>query len=771
MTGLSVNENAVTLKTDTDFANTEIRIVEDGASQRITANNLLAPTDASVIKRSKKRILNVTTEALRIGSDKKAVSAEGNLGAGVKMQWDGIDKKAILTFDNGMPSTDAESYLFPFINGYTDANGLGQLFWLVSHAYLNKGKPVGGAPIAQNRRIITTDNITTATGENHVITITGHGFSNGQDIVPWCFSGHDGQTSGRFYGFPHSMGKTLYVEVLSADTFRLHRTSGLTLPLNLLTANFPWAGTSGSVTYASSVATTATYAQTSTVKTVNERNHGYIVGERAETSDGVYAVASVPTPHSFTYVYDEVTVTKTAHGLANGQWINQDITSGTGVDGWYRIFGVTTNTFKYKPFTTLTTNGDCTYRLPVVVTDNSHGLAVGDFVRIAPTTGDLSTAVYVITTVVNSNSYAIKPMELTGGTAGTGGNASVRRNMFALVLDAWDWHGHTSIETMWRDGTVNTMTGWTYGLNYPIERSNGHVKHFVGCRLQVTNESGTNNGIMLGRDHEIPNFELRHNLSDDYDLIRFSQTDYSANVVYRVFGDTGKMQVGGGDLQLNGIFNTRQTSTTVPNTSDALIKQSNGTYTQSGTTTITINHASPHNFISGQRLAFQFTTGGAVDLFNGFYNITVVDANNYTIVAPSSLTTTGSVRAVNMTAEDTWLDDVITTNATQTTLKSIPFAVGEMIMMDGWIEAKRLGSTDANTTGALFKFTALARRTASLGTELVGTPVITMPVGTIAGVTSSSVVIDAITGNFNIKVTGVASQNIQWKTCLKTSRL
>jgi hypothetical protein len=570
MTGLNVNENDVTLKSTTDLSNTEVRILESGASQRITASNLLAGTETTVAKKAKKRITNVTTEAIRIGSDKKAVAAEGNLGAGLKMQWDGIDKKAILTFDCGLPSTDPEAYLFPFINGLTDANGLGQLFWLVQHAYLNKGKPVGGGTIAQNRRIITTDNITTATGTDHVITVQGHGLINGQDVVPWCFSGHDGQTSGRFYGFPHSMGKTLYVEVLSPDTYRLHRNSGLTLPLNLRTANFPTAGTSGSVTYASNVSATGAYAQTAVTKTVQERGQGYIVGQRAETPDGIYPVASVPNANSFTYVYDTVTVTKASHGLVVGQYINFDATTGAGVDGWRRIVAVTTDTFTFLPFESQATSGNCTYYLPLVVTDSSHGIATGDFVRLAPTTGDLPTGVYVVNRI-NTNSYSVRPLELTGGLATTGGNANVRRNMWAVVVDAWDWHGHTSIETMWRDGTVNTMEGWTYGLNYPIKRANGMMIHWSGCRFQYTGEAGTNVEMILGRDHEVPNFALRLNSSDNYDLIRFDNT-YSANVVYRAFASNGHLQVGGGNTDHGGQLSVR--STTASDTLLALVDDS-----------------------------------------------------------------------------------------------------------------------------------------------------------------------------------------------------
>jgi DNA/RNA endonuclease YhcR with UshA esterase domain len=82
--------------------------------------------------------------------------------------------------------------------------------------------------------------------------------------------------------------------------------------------------------------------------------------------------------------------------------------------------------------------------------------------------------------------------------------------------------------------------------------------------------------------------------------------------------------------------------------------------------------------------------------------------------------------------------------------------------IEGTITAKRLGSTDANTTIATFNFSAAARRT-GIGTELQGTPIITPKQNTLTGITASNIVIDAATGNMNLRVTGLASQNIQWK--------
>jgi len=57
-----------------------------------------------------------------------------------------------------------------------------------------------------------------------------------------------------------------------------------------------------------------------------------------------------------------VTVTLTGHGYKIGHMIYSDITSGTGVDGAYKITEVTADTFKYTAGTSLTTSGNITLR-------------------------------------------------------------------------------------------------------------------------------------------------------------------------------------------------------------------------------------------------------------------------------------------------------------------------------------------------------------------------------------------------------------------------
>jgi len=70
-----------------------------------------------------------------------------------------------------------------------------------------------------------------------------------------------------------------------------------------------------------------------------------------------------------------VTVTMTAHGFLTGQWILVDITSGTAVDGWYQITGVTTNTFTYTAGTSLTTSGNISKKIVLKAGGNISSMA------------------------------------------------------------------------------------------------------------------------------------------------------------------------------------------------------------------------------------------------------------------------------------------------------------------------------------------------------------------------------------------------------------
>lgn len=70
-----------------------------------------------------------------------------------------------------------------------------------------------------------------------------------------------------------------------------------------------------------------------------------------------------------------------------------------------------------------------------------------------------------------------------------------------------------------------------------------------------------------------------------------------------------------------------------------------GTYSQSGTTiTCTIT---AHGFTNGQRVFLDFTTGTSRD---AIYEVTVVNANSFTVTAANSVTTSGNVSAYSSIA-------------------------------------------------------------------------------------------------------------------------
>ena len=81
-----------------------------------------------------------------------------------------------------------------------------------------------------------------------------------------------------------------------------------------------------------------------------------------------------------------------------------------------------------------------------------------------------------------------------------------------------------------------------------------------------------------------------------------------------------------------------------------------GNYTQSGTT-VTVNSVA-HKLSTGDNITFDFTSGNAV---NGSFNITVVDANNFTFTAASALTTSGLLRfgVTNLYSVPNWEDCLV----------------------------------------------------------------------------------------------------------------
>lgn len=145
------------------------------------------------------------------------------------------------------------------------------------------------------------------------------------------------------------------------------------------------------------------------------------IGESV-TQSSTYSV--VTQSSTYTWANDVVTVTFTAHGLAVGQEVYIDFTSGGATaDGVYTVESVTGANSYTVALAGAGTNGNASVVARTTVTFTAHGLAVGQRVYIDATSGTLADGTYEIMTVPDANSYTIStPQNITGGT----GNATAK---------------------------------------------------------------------------------------------------------------------------------------------------------------------------------------------------------------------------------------------------------------------------------------------------------------------------------------------------------
>lgn len=176
-------------------------------------------------------------------------------------------------------------------------------------------------------------------------------------------------------------------------------------------------------TYAG-IAISSTYTLTSNVVTVNtgatahlfeDGQQVYLDFTSGTAVDGTYTVTvldaynfSVPLVGSNTSgnvtVRPGVTVTFTAHGYNEGEDVYCDFTSGSGVDGTYKIYAVTgANTYNVAyPHTAALTSGNVTIQGRLQVTITSHGMALGNEVYLDFTSGTGVDGKYIMRAVATN---------------------------------------------------------------------------------------------------------------------------------------------------------------------------------------------------------------------------------------------------------------------------------------------------------------------------------------------------------------------------------
>jgi hypothetical protein len=126
-----------------------------------------------------------------------------------------------------------------------------------------------------------------------------------------------------------------------------------------------------------------------------------------------------------------ITITFTAHALNIGEQVYCDFTSGTPVDGTYTIYAVTSaNAYLIAyPHVAALTSGNVSVLHSQTITFTAHGLAVGNRVYLDFTTGTGVDGTYTVKTVVDANNYRINlPVSAT-----TSGNVTMQRTIGNVV--------------------------------------------------------------------------------------------------------------------------------------------------------------------------------------------------------------------------------------------------------------------------------------------------------------------------------------------------
>jgi lambda family phage minor tail protein L len=112
-----------------------------------------------------------------------------------------------------------------------------------------------------------------------------------------------------------------------------------------------------------------------------------------------------------------ITITSASHGITAGDVVHLDFTSGAGVDGFFTVVTVpTTGAFTVTSGASGATNGDVTVRC-YKVTAASHGLSVGDNVRLTPTTGAASGGSFIVG-AVSAGAFSVQLSAGGGNTSG-----------------------------------------------------------------------------------------------------------------------------------------------------------------------------------------------------------------------------------------------------------------------------------------------------------------------------------------------------------------
>ena len=132
-------------------------------------------------------------------------------------------------------------------------------------------------------------------------------------------------------------------------------------------------------------------------------------------NDSGNGVAVAPVAATYSQATTVITVTSTAHGLANGQLVHLAFTSGTATSGVYTVGGAAANTFTVTSATSTTTSGNVTLHDGGTVVSFNYPFIDVASIAVTPAATSAVIAVYDFVDVANPTSFKV----LLFNTAGT----------------------------------------------------------------------------------------------------------------------------------------------------------------------------------------------------------------------------------------------------------------------------------------------------------------------------------------------------------------
>lgn len=244
----------------------------------------------------------------------------------------------------------------------------------------------------------------------------------------------------------------------------------------------------------------------------------------------------------------------------------------------------------------------------VTITRNNHGFVVGNELIIDYTTGSAVDGTFLVASVTNANVFTVTAAD----SISTNGNVVITGSNYQEVFDYGTNLSSTKITTLatnLAEGTLAASGQNPVNLQSKLQIASGDSGGSFDGGVTTNLNSVSRFGVGLQRVKYTTSV-----VSTAGSLLKITNLQFKLDT--KIKNDTGKGSVAS---PLTG----------------------SGTYSQSSSTTITIN-ISNHGLLTGCFVILDFTSGGQSNAGDGDYQITKVDDNSFTVIG-SNGTNSGNV--------------------------------------------------------------------------------------------------------------------------------